>query len=267
MATNVTARMRRFDSAEDVGSAVAADIVQGIRTARKTGERYVLGCPSGRTPRATYRALARLAAEHELEVDHVVIAMIDEYVERDPRTGRLLRIPDHRPHSCVRFGREEIIGPLNAASGGSAIRDDALWAPFPEDPAAYDDALAAAGGIDFMILAVGASDGHVGFNPPGSPADSGSRVVELAAGTRRDTMASFPTLTSLDDVPTHGVTMGIRTLRELSTRAVLVATGEAKRSAAARLASALDYDPDWPATVVHTCADGEIWVDRAASTP
>src|SRR5690625_2800740 len=114
----MAARVRSFASEEEVEAAVAAEIGQGIRAARKAGQRYVLGCPSGRTPRATYRALARLIAEQELDLDHVVIAMIDEYVDRDPHTGRLRHIPDHLPHSCLRFGREEILLPLNAAHGG-----------------------------------------------------------------------------------------------------------------------------------------------------
>jgi hypothetical protein len=25
-----------------------------------------------------------------------------------------------------------------------------------------------------------------------------------------------------------------------------------------------DLDPQWPASVVHACADAEIWLDRAA---
>ena len=47
-----------------------------------------------------------------------------------------------------------------------------------------------AGGIDFQILGIGKT-GHIGFNEPGSGADSRTRLVTLDAVTRRDAAADF----------------------------------------------------------------------------
>lgn len=208
--------------------------------------------------------MARLVRDKQIDLSHVVIAMMDDYVEDRGNPG-FVPVDESLPHSCRRFGRDEIIRPLNDAAGpGRRIPEPHLWMPDAADPAAYDEQLAAAGGIDCFLLASGASDGHVAFNPPGTPADTRTRVVTLADSTRRDNLVTFPTLGSLDRVPTHGVTVGIATITRLSQRAVLIATGPDKQHAVSRLLAADHYEPDWPATVLADCSSPDLYVDRAA---
>src|SRR5215469_17575484 len=56
----------------------------------------------------------------------------------------------------------------NDLSPGRGIAPDRIWFPDPKSPSDYDGRIENAGGIDFFILASGASDGHVAFNPQGS---------------------------------------------------------------------------------------------------
>jgi glucosamine-6-phosphate deaminase len=117
--------------------------------------------------------------------------------------------------------------------------------------------------MDLFLLASGASDGHVAFLPPGSPRDGRTAVVRLAITTRRDNLATFAAFESLDEVPSHGVSVGLGTIA--SARAVrLVIHGAGKRHAAARLLALDRFDASWPASIVHDCADAEIWADREA---
>jgi glucosamine-6-phosphate deaminase len=44
----------------------------------------------------------------------------------------------------------------------------------------------------------------------------------------------------------------------------LVLHGAHKREATARLLALDDFDPAWPASIVHEHDDAEIWVDRKA---
>src|SRR5690606_32844684 len=111
----------------------------------------------------------------------------------------------------------------------------------------------------------GASDGHVAFNPPGTPLDSRTRIVELAPSTRRDNLSTFPAFASLDEVPTHGVSVGLGTIARLSRRVVLVMHGSHKRHAATRLAQCSDFTPDWPASVIYRCSQPLVLLDRAAA--
>jgi len=175
-------------------------------------------------------------------------------------------------HSCYRFGAEEIVGELNRALRAAGAPDrflvppGSLWLPDPRRPEAYDRRLADAGGVDLFLLASGAGDGHVAFNPPGADPASRTRVVPLPDSTRRDNLVTFPSFGGdLASVPSHGVTVGIATIRELSAEVVMVAHGTDKQEAMSRLAAADRYDAAWPATVVADCRQPHLVVDQAAA--
>ncbi|MFE2037429.1 6-phosphogluconolactonase [Streptomyces scopuliridis] len=257
-----------FPDPEVLGRKVAAEIAVEVEEAARAGRTYVLGCPGGRSAASTYRALADEVAVRALDLGNVVIVMMDEYVEPAPsgfREGEYRAIDSQLPHSCLRFGREEIVGRLNAAAGpGRGIAAERLWAPDPADPEAYDRQIAELGGIDLFLLASGAGDGHIAFNPAGSAADSRTRVVTLGEQTRTDNLATFPTFGGLGDVPRHGVTVGIGTIRTQSKRVVMVAHGRDKGKAVRRLAQAEGYEADWPATVFADCAHPSLYLDQAA---
>lgn len=152
--------------------------------------------------------------------------------------------------SCRRFADEHILPHIGART---------VLCPDPIDPAAYDDI-----SIDLFLLASGASDGHVAFNPPGTPIDSPTRVVELAESTRRDNLATFPAFESLDEVPRFGVSVGLAAITG-ARRAVLLLLGADKADSCARVTSLDDFDPAWPASVIHRCADPLVVADAEAA--
>lgn len=229
-------RVRVFGDADALGAELAREIV-GL-------EPSLLGCPGGRSLVSTYRALAASDAD----LSETTIVMMDEYVPVPPPSAH---------HSCRGFALREIAGPLG-------IPEERVWLPDPERPQDYDARIDAAGGIDLFLLASGASDGHVAFLPPGSPLDGRTSVVRLAESTRRDNVATFPEFASADDVPEHGVSVGLGTIAG-ARRVRLVLHGESKRAAAARVTSLDGFDPAWPASVVHVCDDAEIWLDEEAA--
>ncbi len=255
-----------FDNPELLGRALAAEILERLRQARRGGRRYILGCPGGRSLRSTYAALADLVGRANEDLNHVVVAMMDEYC-LPAAHGYEPCSPDAH-YSCRRFAAEEICAPLGAGlAPNRRIPPHHVWVPDPADAPGYDRKLTDAGGVDLFLLASGASDGHVAFNPPGSRLDDGSKVVTLAEATRRDNMATFPAFTSLDEVPKFGVSVGLGSIRRLSREVVLVIHGEHKRAAARRVWSTTSFDPAWPATVVHACSQARIFLDKAAAAP
>ena len=260
---------RVFADPDRLGDDLAALIVARLKD-RPAGRPFLLGCPGGRSPRTTYRHLARRAAAERLDLSALVIVMMDEYVIAGP-DGGFTSVSADEAYSCRRFGVNEIVGELNqaltAASAPAAHRLPAenLWLPDPRQPADYDQQIADAGGIDLFILASGASDGHIAFNPPGTDADSRTRVVTLPVSTRRDNLVTSPSFGGdLDAVPSHGVSVGIATIRDLSAEVVMIAHGADKAVAARRLAEADHYQSDWPATVLADCRSPQLFVDRAA---
>jgi glucosamine-6-phosphate deaminase len=227
----VPAEVRRFADADALGRALAREIVEL--------QPKLLGCPGGRSLVTTYCALA----ESQPDLSGTTIVMMDEYVPVPPASAH---------YSCRGFGLREIAAPLG-------IPEERVWLPDPDHAGDYDERIAAAGGIDVFLLASGASDCHVAFLRPGSPRDGKTSVVELAESTRRDNLATFPEFASVEEVPKHGVSVGLGTITAAK-RLRLVLHGADKRQAAERILARDCFDPDWPATIVHEHPDAQVLV-------
>lgn len=247
---------------EEIGNELAGRLLSRIERAHLAGRRFLLGSPTGRSPRPLYEAMGDRLRVKPQHLGHVVFVMMDEYLVE--RKGALVYAPPNAPWSCHWFARVEIADRLNAGLPAThRLGADAFWFPDPRDPAAYDARIEAAGGIDYFVLASGASDGHVAFNPPGSPRDSRTRIIALSEETRRDNLKTFPAFGTLDTVPHHGVSVGIDTITR-SREAGMIAWGEGKRRTVERMRNSIGYEPDWPATLIHECVSGEIFCDEAA---
>lgn len=247
--------------AQAVGETVATMVVERLSTSGPG--QFLLGCPSGRTANPTYQALARRAAAG-VDLSRLNFVMMDEYVVQGP-DGNNLSVDADLSYSCLGFARREILGPIaQACAQAGTVAPTEVWVPDPADPADYDRRIENAGGIDFFLLATGASDGHIALNQPGTPRDARTHVARLGTPTRRDNMGTFPEFTRLDMVPLLGATVGIDTIASLSREVVMIVTGEHKREAFARLSVAEAYDPQWPATIVTECKNPLLVADLAA---
>ena len=257
------APVRVLPSPDAIGEAVAGRVLARIERARLTNAPFLLGCPTGRTPKPVLAAMARRLAERPQDLSHLVLVMMDEYLVPGDR-GLEYASPTH-PWSCHYFARFEIADRLNAGlTPQQRLAGDSIWFPDPADPEAYEARIADAGGIDFFILASGASDGHVAFNPPGSPRESRTRVIPLSDETRRDNLLTFPNFGTLAAVPRHGISIGIATIASAK-EAMMVVWGAGKRLTFQRMRASDRYDSAWPATVIHECAAAEILADADAA--
>jgi glucosamine-6-phosphate deaminase len=201
----------------------------------------VLGLATGETMRPIHRGLVGARQRGAVSFAQARSFNLDEYVG--------LR-PGH-PGSFAAFMRRTLFDAVDFAPGATQL-------PEGNDPAAYEAAIQAAGGIDLQLLGIG-GNGHIGFNEPGSGFASRTRIVQLAAATRIDNAASF----APDPVPERAVTMGIGTI--LAARSiVLVATGGAKARAVAR-ALGPEMSPDCPASALRLHPAAVIVADRAAA--
>ena len=115
-----------------------------------------------------------------------------------------------------------------------------------------------AGGIDFQILGIGKT-GHIGFNEPGSGADSRTRLVHLDAVTRRDAAADF---FGEEFVPKEAITMGVATILD-AREIALLATGEHKARIISRSVEG-EINLEIAATFLQRHPNTTFYVDRAA---
>ncbi len=110
-----------------------------------------------------------------------------------------------------------------------------------------------------QLLGIG-TDGHLGFNEPGSSLASRTRVKTLTRQTREDNARFFD---SIDDVPRHVITQGLGTILEAG-HLVLIATGEGK---AAAVATAVEgpVSAFCPASILQLHPRATVVIDEAAA--
>ena len=251
------------ETSNEIGNHVADEIAAGIKQAHAENRKFLLGCPGGRSLQSTYDALAKLLSSSSSDISRLVIVMMDDYVIK--MGSAYVNCSGDAHYSCRRFGREKILNILNAGvPPQKQIPECNFWNPDPANPSFYDERIRQAGGIDIFLIASGASDGHVAFNPPGTQLDSFTRIVTLAHTTRRDNLGTFPEFASIKDVPRFGVTVGLGTITRMSQRVILVIHGEHKRNAGARLFQCKDFVPSWPASVIFICKRPAIFLDHYA---
>lgn len=174
----------------------------------------VLGLATGSTPIPLYQELLRLHREEGLSFREVTTFNLDEYQGLDRS----------HPESYWNFMHRHFFDHIDIAAArihlpGSRVPEDEIVAHCQD----YEEAIRAVGGIDYQILGIGRT-GHIGFNEPGSPADSITRRIHLDAITREDAAPAFG---GLEHVPTHAITMGCGTILA-ARRIALMAFGEGK---------------------------------------
>lgn len=239
----------------DAVDRTAADIVERVVRAgstgnlgRSAGSTPVLGLATGSTPVGTYRELARRHREDGLSFAHCRAFLLDEYIG----------LPKTAEQSYFSFIRDNFVDHVD-------LDDAAVFSPDGEadDIAAeaqrYDAAIAAAGGVDVQILGIG-TDGHIGFNEPGSSLKSRTRVKTLTEQTRVDNARFFD---SPEDVPHHVLTQGLGTIDE-ARHLVLIATGESKADAVAAAVEG-PLSAYCPASAIQWHPHATVLLDEAAA--
>jgi glucosamine-6-phosphate deaminase len=249
-ATDERIRTVVVEDHEAIARLVANRIATVIRERNAAGERTVLGLATGSTPIGVYRELIRMHRNEGLSFARVVTFNLDEYYP----------MPKESIHSYYRFMWENLFSHIDIDSSNVHIPPGDLTRDQVDDAARrYEDAIDRAGGIDFQILGIGKT-GHIGFNEPGSGAESRTRLVTLDAVTRLDAAADF---FGEEHVPREAITMGIATILDAREIAIL-ATGEHKASIVRRAVEG-EIDVEVAATFLQRHPNTTFYLDRAAS--
>ncbi|MGW0157875.1 glucosamine-6-phosphate deaminase [Mycobacterium sp. NPDC003323] len=225
---------------------LAADAISAL-LARKPDA--VLGLATGSSPLSIYDELTRRHEAGRLSFAQVRGFTLDEYVGLPAdHPERYRNVIDTVFVSRVDFADGAVQGP------------DGLAADIPAACAAYEAAIRAAGGVDLQILGIG-TDGHIGFNEPGSSLASRTRIKTLTAQTRSDNARFFDD--DIDAVPTHCLTQGLGTILD-ARHVVLVATGRSKAEAVHHLVEGA-VSAMWPASVLQHHPHVTVLLDGAAA--
>jgi glucosamine-6-phosphate deaminase len=225
------------------GAIVADEIARLVRA----NPEAVLGLATGSTPVPVYAALpSRLAG---VDVSRVRGFALDEYVGLDPA----------HPESYRSVITREVVEPLGLDPARVRVPNGSLEG-IEHAGDDYERALAEAGGVDLQILGIG-TDGHIGFNEPGSSFASATRVKTLTRQTRQDNARFFD---SIDDVPRHCITQGLGTILR-ARHLVLLAFGKGKAEAVAGAVEG-PLSASLPASAIQLHPHATVVIDDAAAS-
>jgi glucosamine-6-phosphate deaminase len=226
--------------------AVAADAIESLLNRKPD---TVLGLATGSSPLPIYDELTARCAAGRVSFARARGFTLDEYVGLPPEhPERYRNVIDTAFVSRVDFPPGAVAGP------------DGLATDIPAACASYEEAIRSAGGIDLQILGIG-TDGHIGFNEPGSSLASRTRIKTLTRQTRTDNARFFGG--NLAAVPTHCLTQGLGTIMA-ARHVVLVATGSNKAEAVHQLVEG-PVSALWPATVLQHHPHATVLIDDAAA--
>jgi glucosamine-6-phosphate deaminase len=238
------------DDHDQLGCLVARRMAEVIGARRAAGKRPVLGLATGSTPIGAYRELIRMHRDEGLSFADVVTFNLDEYYPMDPASI----------HSYHRFMWENLFSHLDIPATSVHIpRGDLRRDEVEAECHRYEQAIREAGGIDLQLLGIGRT-GHIGFNEPGSGAESRTRVITLDLVTRKDAAADF---FGEDNVPREAITMGVETIFE-AREILMLATGEHKADIVRRAVEG-DVDHEVAATFLQRHPNTTFFLDRSAA--
>jgi len=206
-----------------------------------------LGLATGSSPIGLYQNLIKFYNDGEISFKDVKSYNLDEYCE----------LPRSHPESYYSFMHRNLFDHVD-------IKEENIHIPCSEGSdlqalcKEYNDALNAAT-VDVQLLGIGAN-GHIGFNEPNTPFDQETFVVELTEKTRKDNQRFF---NSLDEVPTHAMTMGIANIMRAK-KLLMVISGANKAEAVKKLASGVITE-EFPASILNKHDDVIVFVDEEAA--
>jgi glucosamine-6-phosphate deaminase len=226
----------------ETGGAAAADCLAAWLRDPSTRNLMVA---AGNTPLDLYRRVA----ERRLDLSHLSVFVLDEYVG----------VPPDEPRTCGNLLRRSVaeawgIPPARFFTVSS------LEADAPGSIREHEGRIAAAGGLDAVVLGLG-QNGHLGFNEPGSPRDSAGRVADLEPSSIEANRRWFQG----DYAPARGVTTGLRTI--LSARRILILAFGPHKVPAVRAMTQGPVTDRCPASFLQLHPDTHAFLDAIAAPP
>jgi len=194
--------------------AIAQKVAALIRDKENHGERCVLGLSGGFSPLGVYDELVRMHQEEDLSFADVVVFNVSEFfpVNQDER------------HSNAKLLRTYLLDKVDFKSENFFTPDTSVNRTNVYDFCRrYEELIDRYDGLDLVLVSVGLV-GNIAYNEPGSQISTLTRLMLLDNESQRDLKRYY---SSISEVPTSAVTMGLSTLLNAK-QVILLAWGENK---------------------------------------
>ncbi|MCL2815580.1 MAG: glucosamine-6-phosphate deaminase [Oscillospiraceae bacterium] len=238
-------KIQYFENYAKMSDFAAGVVADAMRSAQKNKkEKFVLGLPTGDTPVGMYSKLAEMNKSGELDFSGVVTFNLDEYYP----------IKKDNPQSYDKFMHDKFFGKINIDKKNANIPDgEALDAVL--QCAEYEKKIESAGGIDLMVIGVGAN-GHIGFNEPDDFLIPDTHVAKLSENTKNQNKRFFD---SVGEVPELALTMGMGSILKAK-KILLLVSGESKKEVFKKFLKG-EITTQVPVSFLHLHADVTVLCD------
>lgn len=238
-------RFINLGSRKDASHYVAIEMFKEIHYNQCT----LLGLATGGTMEDVYDKLVELLKLNHTDISCLETFNLDEYFMLDPND----------PNSYMTYMKQHFFDKIGMQESQFHLPDNDEF-DVEEDNEAYDRAIREKGPLHIQLLGIG-ENGHIGFNEPGAPFDSKTRLVDLTDTTIAANSRYFE---NQEDVPTKAISMGIDTILSAE-RIILLALGEKKAKIMAQLYKMTEPDEMIPASSLLKHKNVEFIMDDAAA--
>lgn len=231
---------------KEEGSAKACEIMTGIV---KNNPKAILGLATGSTPVQLYADMVEDHKKNGTSYKEVQTYNLDEYFGLD----------QSHPQSYHYFMCQHLFNHIDIDMNNVHVPKGK--GNIEEEVAAYNKLLKE-NPLDIQLLGIG-SNGHIGFNEPGTPFDSVTHKVDLKQSTIEDNARLFFN-GKIEDVPTQAVSMGISNIMDAK-KILLLAFGKNKAEAVKGMIEG-PQTVDLPASALQNHPDCVLIVDEEAAS-
>jgi glucosamine-6-phosphate deaminase len=240
-----------FPSSTDGSTYVAQVIADLIREKEAEGKKCIIGLATGSSPKALYAELVRMHKNEGLSFKNVITFNLDQYYPMEADA-----LQSYHYFMRKNLFEQTDIDPNNYFLPDGLVAKDKV----KEHCAEYEKKIADAGGLDLQILGIG-TNGHIGFNEPGSGIYSKTRLITLDNSTR---IANAYEFGNMSQVPRMAITMGISTILK-SKQIILMAWGQTKAPVIQKAVEEDDTE-EIPASLLQNHDDCTFVVDEGAAS-
>lgn len=229
---------------EEVSSKAASYVIKEMIV----DPEMIIGLATGSSPIGLYKNLVDAYEKDIISFKDIKTFNLDEYVG----------ISRDHPESYYSFMYQHLFKHVDIKSDNINIPDNDLNRidSLPEE---YNSLLDG-NQRDIQLLGIG-SNGHIGFNEPGTTLSNETFVIELSEQTRKDNSRFFGTI---EEVPKFAITMGIKNIM-YANKILMIATGLNKADAVEQMING-DITIHLPASILQLHPKMTLIIDEAAAS-
>lgn len=237
-------RIYKYKNYDEVSKVSAAIVIREMIK----NPNIILGLATGTSPIGLYKNLIKAYNEYLISFKDVKTFNLDEYIG----------IPNDHPESYSSFMHRHLFNHIDIKEQNIHIPSNEI--EHIENLAEEYNKKLFGNQRDVQILGIGAN-AHIGFNEPGSEMSNQTFIIKLSEETRMSNARFFD---SVDEVPTHAVTMGIKNIM-FSKQIILLAFGKEKADAVYKMVYG-KITEDIPASILQLHPDVTIILDEEAAS-